>query len=64
MTGRNELCPCGSGKRYKHCHGAEGVAASIGPSALHLAALAAHQAWSLTRPAATGSARNARLRST
>ena len=49
MTGRNELCPCGSGKRYKHCHGAEGVAASIGPSALHLAALAAHQAWSLTR---------------
>lgn len=20
--GRNEACPCGSGKRYKHCHGA------------------------------------------
>jgi preprotein translocase subunit SecA len=20
--GRNELCPCGSGKKYKHCHGA------------------------------------------
>lgn len=20
MTGRNELCPCGSGKKYKHCH--------------------------------------------
>jgi preprotein translocase subunit SecA len=19
--GRNELCPCGSGKKYKHCHG-------------------------------------------
>ena len=19
---RNELCPCGSGKKYKHCHGA------------------------------------------
>jgi hypothetical protein len=19
-TGRNELCPCGSGKKYKHCH--------------------------------------------
>jgi preprotein translocase subunit SecA len=18
---RNELCPCGSGKKYKHCHG-------------------------------------------
>ncbi len=21
-TGRNEKCPCGSGKKYKHCHGA------------------------------------------
>ena len=20
-TGRNEACPCGSGKKYKHCHG-------------------------------------------
>ena len=20
-TGRNEPCPCGSGKRFKHCHG-------------------------------------------
>ena len=19
--GRNELCPCNSGKKYKHCHG-------------------------------------------
>jgi uncharacterized integral membrane protein len=24
-TGRNELCPCGSGKKYKQCH--EGKAA-------------------------------------
>jgi len=22
VTGRNDACPCGSGKRYKHCHGA------------------------------------------
>ncbi len=22
--GRNEACPCGSGKKYKHCHGAAG----------------------------------------
>ncbi|MEO6584302.1 MAG: SEC-C metal-binding domain-containing protein, partial [Ferruginibacter sp.] len=22
--GRNDLCPCGSGKKYKHCHGKEG----------------------------------------
>lgn len=21
-VGRNELCPCGSGKKYKRCHGA------------------------------------------
>ena len=21
--GRNELCPCGSGKKYKHCHGSK-----------------------------------------
>jgi preprotein translocase subunit SecA len=20
-VGRNESCPCGSGKKYKHCHG-------------------------------------------
>jgi preprotein translocase subunit SecA len=23
-TGRNELCPCGSGKKFKQCHGAPG----------------------------------------
>ncbi|HEV7454002.1 MAG TPA: SEC-C metal-binding domain-containing protein, partial [Candidatus Saccharimonadales bacterium] len=23
-TPRNSPCPCGSGKKYKHCHGAEG----------------------------------------
>ncbi len=25
-VGRNELCPCGSGKKYKKCHGAAGAA--------------------------------------
>ncbi|MDR2841267.1 MAG: SEC-C domain-containing protein [Paludibacter sp.] len=20
-VGRNDLCPCGSGKKYKNCHG-------------------------------------------
>jgi hypothetical protein len=24
MTGRNERCPCGSGFKYKHCHGLPG----------------------------------------
>ncbi len=23
-VGRNELCPCGSGKKYKDCHSAQG----------------------------------------
>ncbi len=22
LYGRNDLCPCGSGKKYKRCHGA------------------------------------------
>ena len=22
QVGRNEACPCGSGKKYKNCHGA------------------------------------------
>lgn len=44
---RNELCGCGSGKRFKHCHGV--LAAPSGPSAAHLEALAAHQSWSLLR---------------
>jgi len=26
--GRNEPCPCGIGKKYKHCHGAESVKAA------------------------------------
>jgi len=30
--GRNEPCPCGSGKRYKECHGALGAAPAV-PSA-------------------------------
>jgi hypothetical protein len=27
-VGRNEACPCGSGKKYKHCHGASRPSAS------------------------------------
>jgi hypothetical protein len=33
-AGRNDPCPCGSGKRYKHCHGAVAVST---PSAETLA---------------------------
>lgn len=27
-TGRNEPCPCGSGRKYKNCHGAAGATTS------------------------------------
>ena len=43
---RNDPCPCGSGKRYKHCHGSVEPAA---PRALHLEALAAHRSGSLAK---------------
>ena len=29
-VGRNEECPCGSGKKYKHCHGRYALAAAAG----------------------------------
>jgi preprotein translocase subunit SecA len=30
-VGRNDPCPCGSGKKYKKCHGAEGANRSAAP---------------------------------
>jgi len=27
-VGRNDPCPCGSGKKYKHCHGQQQTAAA------------------------------------
>ncbi|HEX2757262.1 MAG TPA: SEC-C metal-binding domain-containing protein, partial [Thermoanaerobaculia bacterium] len=30
QVGRNEPCPCGSGKKYKKCHGATGTGAAAG----------------------------------
>ncbi|HET8584948.1 MAG TPA: glycosyltransferase, partial [Casimicrobiaceae bacterium] len=55
---RNDPCPCGSGKRIKHCHGALATDAdsrpsdvspvtSSAPSALHLRALAIHRTGAL-----------------
>ena len=32
-TGRNQICACGSGKKYKHCCGAPGVTATSTPTA-------------------------------
>ncbi len=35
-VGRNEPCPCGSGKKYKKCHGSqEGSGSSARPAAPH-----------------------------
>ena len=30
-TGRNDPCPCGSGKKFKHCHGVAGSKAEMAP---------------------------------
>ena len=58
-AGRNDPCPCGSGKRYKQCHGALGASAAPAAAAtparppdadtLVRAALAAHQRGELDR---------------
>ena len=40
-AGRNEPCPCGSGKRFKHCHGLLG--ATISADDIANRALAAHR---------------------
>ncbi len=46
-AGRNDPCPCGSGKRYKHCHGAAGrvESASAVPDGAQklLSAIALHE---------------------
>jgi tetratricopeptide (TPR) repeat protein len=39
VVGRNDPCPCGSGKRYKQCHGALGAGSGAAPPARDPAAL-------------------------
>jgi hypothetical protein len=46
--GRNERCPCGSGKKFKHCHGKNGATIPI-PSEQIKDVLRAHQAKEATR---------------
>ena len=48
-VGRNDACPCGSGKRYKHCHGAPGgtTPAPTSTEMLLERALAAHRSGDL-----------------
>jgi len=40
-VGRNQWCPCGSGRKYKHCHGAKSDGMSLGMKLALLAAGAA-----------------------
>jgi tetratricopeptide (TPR) repeat protein len=42
-VGRNDPCPCGSGKRYKQCHGAVAGGAQLAPDTLVARGLEAHQ---------------------
>jgi tetratricopeptide (TPR) repeat protein len=60
-VGRNDPCPCGSGKRYKQCHGAAGGTAQpsalpgsappLTPDALAARGMQAHQRGDLTAAA-------------
>jgi tetratricopeptide (TPR) repeat protein len=43
VVGRNERCPCGSGKRYKQCHGAIGSARPAAPPSAGASAAALAQ---------------------
>ena len=43
-TGRNEACPCGSGKKYKHCCLDKDRAAELAPAVRQRVALQAQQA--------------------
>ena len=46
---RNELCACGSGKRFKHCHGRQAASTVAPPPSVRFEALAAHRSGSLGR---------------
>ncbi|MCK7531566.1 MAG: SEC-C domain-containing protein [Marinilabiliales bacterium] len=41
-VGRNDPCPCGSGKKYKHCHG-QGVSDAAGAQAYTSAPRRSHE---------------------
>jgi predicted O-linked N-acetylglucosamine transferase (SPINDLY family) len=43
QPGRNDPCPCGSGKKYKKCCGVDAASTTVAPAALRDQALAAFQ---------------------
>ena len=64
VVGQREPCPCGSGKKYKACHGrAAAVAAAVSPVARPFAGLTGEVDWVALRevvPAATATVANGR----
>jgi hypothetical protein len=42
-VGRNDPCPCGSGRKYKKCHGAKGENAGAGPAHMLVAGMTPEQ---------------------
>jgi tetratricopeptide (TPR) repeat protein len=58
-AGRNDPCPCGSGKRYKHCHGAIGADVGTAVAPQRLAQEALERAIDLHRKGDTSAAEQA-----
>ena len=44
-VGRNDPCPCGSGRKFKRCHGAQSESAAAAPAALRAADPAVLAGW-------------------
>jgi hypothetical protein len=57
-TARNEPCPCGSGKKYKHCHlnadSSTGIQWRLGPLALAVVGIVAGVVLLFTHGSAIG----------
>lgn len=47
--GRNDLCPCGSGKKYKHCHQREEATTAGPPAESHGGAVGRAMGWLMQR---------------
>ncbi len=60
QVGQREPCPCGSGKRYKNCHGRAARAAAVAPSARPFEGITGECDWVALReivPSATATVR-------
>ncbi|RYY04583.1 MAG: SEC-C domain-containing protein [Gammaproteobacteria bacterium] len=57
MVGRNDPCPCDSGKKFKRCHGRSYQSSFIPPNASILQKIAEHEAYDLRRRDQQGNAK-------